>query len=78
MAEKQGRMEGRVPANHLINGRNVMLMPERDEHQFALDLTGMLFNKEELANGLCFVNKRSTKPPLDQTKVHVTLLRTFV
>jgi len=32
-------------------------------------LLGMLFTKEELAGGLCFVNARSTKPPLDQRKV---------
>ena len=83
MTEKQGIVGGRIPANHLINGRNVMLMPTRDEYQFALDLTGMLFTKEELgnglfikeelANGLCFINQQSTKPPLDQRKVQVTV-----
>ncbi|XP_065904959.1 uncharacterized protein [Dysidea avara] len=67
--ESQGQGKETIPANHLINGRNIMLMPTRDEYQFSLDLIGMIFRKEELANGLCFVNKRSTKPPLDQTKV---------
>ena len=60
--------EEAIPANHLIKGRNVIKMPTRDGYQFSLDLLAMLFTREELAEGLCFVNNRSIKPPLDHRK----------
>ena len=55
--------EENIPPNHIINGRNVMRMPVRDGYQFSLDLLSMLFPREILAGGLCFVNSKSTKPP---------------
>ena len=74
--ESQGRdkQEEGVPSNHIINGRNVMKMIIRDAYQFSLDLLAMLFTRETLAGGLCFVNHMSTKPQLEQRKVQVTIL----
>jgi len=63
--------EENIHPNHMINGRNVMRIPVRDGYQFSLDLLGMLFPRETLARGLCFVNNKSTKPPLDERKVRI-------
>jgi len=68
------KTEESTPSKYLIKGRNVMLMPTRDAYQFSLDLLAMLFPRDELGLKLCFVNSKSKKPPLDQTKVLITVL----
>jgi len=54
-----------------------MRMPTRDGYQFALDLLGMMFTREELAGELCFINNRFTKPALDQKKVYYITTCTY-
>ncbi len=52
-----------------VNGINVMVLPARDAYAFALQLMDMLFTKEELFSSLLMKSKKSTKPPLDKTRV---------
>jgi len=51
-------------ADEIINERNVMVIPTRDEYTFGLDLLGMLFTKEETGNCLIYKSPKSTKQAL--------------
>lgn len=49
------------------NGIN--LMNAKEPHKCALNLLDMLFQKQELGEGILFQSRRSNKPPLDEARV---------
>ena len=43
--------------------------PPKEPHKCALNFLGMLFQKQELGEGILFQSRRSNKPPLDEARV---------
>lgn len=53
------------------NGINLMnaKAPPKEPHKCALNLLDMLFQKQELGEGILFQSRRSNKPALDEARV---------
>ena len=62
------RCNNSVNSNHIVNGRNVMLMPTRDCYTFGLDLMIMHFTPEELGEPLVYASSKTGKPGLDKDR----------
>ncbi|CAH3151001.1 unnamed protein product, partial [Porites evermanni] len=51
-----------------INLMNAKALP-KEPHKCALNLLDILFQKQELGEGILFQSRRSNKPPLDEARV---------
>jgi hypothetical protein len=53
----------------VVHGVDLLRIPSQDVYAYALSVLDVLFTKKELEESLLFASVKSTKPPLEKSRV---------